>query len=252
MSTTRTQRSSPRSSKACVTSVPTLASSTSPPCTTSRRAPCSAASGATWASGPSGPSSAYVSTKQPNSSPQRVPLHGPSSHSTSATTTTPTSSATSGSSSDAHPPNTPPKRPGRARTNCLWLDAAVSRRAALEPAPEPAGEASPVCVATNVSVSAVQRVDAGRNEPEHRGKRRRTRCCAVEDEDREDRKHRDQRKADASPASRRHGKSLRAPGRGDHPAALLLPLAGATARATVRLLPCKSARGASQIERMEP
>jgi AraC-like DNA-binding protein len=57
-----------------------------------------------------------IATRQPNSSRQRVPLHGPSSHSTSATTTTPTSSATSGSSSDAHPPNTPPKRPGDART----------------------------------------------------------------------------------------------------------------------------------------
>src|SRR4051794_21600508 len=84
--------------------------------TTSRRAPCSASSGATWASGPSGSSSASVSTRQPNGSPQRVPVHGPSSHSTSATTTTPTSSATSGSSSDARPPNTPPKQPGHART----------------------------------------------------------------------------------------------------------------------------------------
>src|SRR3954470_17512689 len=61
------------SSKACVTSVPTLASSTSPPCTTSRRAPCSASSGATSAWGPSGSSSASVSTRRPNSSPQRVP-----------------------------------------------------------------------------------------------------------------------------------------------------------------------------------
>jgi hypothetical protein len=79
------------------------------------------------------------------------------------------------------------------------LEAAASRRAALEPAPEPPAEAGPVGIATNLGVSAVQRVDACRDEPEHRGKRRRTRCCAVEDEDRENRNDRDQRKADASP-----------------------------------------------------
>ena len=73
--------------------------------------------------------------------------------------------------------------------------------AALEITPEPTGEAGPVGIATNVGVSAVQRVDAGRDESDHRGKRRHTRCCAVEDEDREDRKHRDQREEDASPDS---------------------------------------------------
>ena len=81
----------------------------------------------------------------------------------------------------------------------VCLDPAASQRAALEPAPEPPAEAGPVCIATNIGVSAVQRVDAGRYEPEHRGKGRRTRCRAVEDEDREDRKSRDERKEDASP-----------------------------------------------------
>lgn len=87
----------------------------------------------------------------------------------------------------------------RAGAIAATLDAAASRRAALEPTPEPPAEAGPVCIATNVGVSAVQRVDAGRDEPEHRGKRRRTRCCAVEDEDRENRNDRDQRKEDAAP-----------------------------------------------------
>jgi hypothetical protein len=68
----------------------------------------------------------------------------------------------------------------------------------LEPAPEPAGEAGPVCVATNVGVLAAQRVDAGRNEPEERRERRHTRCRAVKNEEREDQKHPDQREGDAS------------------------------------------------------
>ena len=80
----------------------------------------------------------------------------------------------------------------------LRLDAIASRRVGLEPAPEPAGEAGPVCVATNVGVLAAQRVDAGRNEPEERGERRHTRCRAVKNEHREDQKHPDQREGDAS------------------------------------------------------
>ena len=109
-------------------------------------------------------------------------------------------------------------RPGahrHRRTCCSWsvptavrrrgpgrrfrLGAAGSRRAdGLEPAPEPPGDAGPVCFATNVGVLAVQRVDAGQDEPEHRGERCHSRCCAVEDEHREDQKHRDEREGDAS------------------------------------------------------
>ena len=47
----------------------------------------------------------------------------------------------------------------------LRLDAIASRRVGLEPAPEPAGEAGPVCVATNVGVLAAQRVDEAAMNP---------------------------------------------------------------------------------------
>ena len=93
----------------------------------------------------------------------------------------------------------PRQKPGALRQRaCCCLDAIASRRVGLEPAPEPAGEAGPVCVATNVGVLAAQRVDAGRNEPEERGERRHTRCRAVKNEDREDQKHPDQCEGDAS------------------------------------------------------
>ena len=61
-----------------------------------------------------------------------------------------------------------------------------SRRGAdgprLRKATEPAGEAGPVCVATNIGILAAQCVHARQNRPEHRGERCRGRCYAIEDE----------------------------------------------------------------------
>ena len=107
--------------------------------------------------------------------------------------------------------------------SCLSAAAASHRADGLnQPPNHPARPVRSALRRTSASWRC-ERVDAGHDEPEHRGERCRSRCCAVEDEQREDQKHRDEREGDASAvAPRGHASTLRAPGRADNAAALLL------------------------------